>query len=135
MTEAADTLKAWIAAGEPLALVVIGSLVALCFVVFNAARVLLYLPQIATCWQDTHGCQTINLATWCSWLIANASTGLYMWMFQGDVLGLCLNLGNAAMCAVTVGITLVKRRRYTLHRLAQGQAARPPLDPQGALQQ
>ena len=120
MTEAMDTLATWTAAGEPFALVAAGALVAVCFAVFNAARVLLYVPQIATCWSDTHGCPTINLATWCSWLIANASTGLYMWMFQADVLGLCLNLGNAVMCAITVGITLVKRRRYRLGCLALG---------------
>jgi hypothetical protein len=112
MTEAMDTLNEWIAAGEPIALIAAGALVAACFVIFNAARVLLYVPQIATCWNDRQGCPTINLYTWCSWLIANASTGLYMWMFQGDVLGLCLNLGNALMCAITVGVTLVKRKRH-----------------------
>ena len=53
-----------------------------------------------------------------SWLIANASTGLYMWMFQGDVLGLFLNLGNALMCAITVGVTLVKRKGHNSRCLA-----------------
>ena len=101
MTEAIDTLNEWIAAGEPFALIAAGALVAACFVLFNAARVLLYVPQIATCWRDRQGCPSINLYTWCSWLIANASTGLYMWMFQDDVLGLCLNLGNALMCAIS----------------------------------
>ncbi|KNZ33905.1 MAG: hypothetical protein AD742_04080 [Methylibium sp. NZG] len=112
MTDAASTVEAWIAAGEPWALVVAGALVAASFVVFNAVRVLLYLPQIATCWSDRQGCPSINLFTWCSWLVANASTGLYMWMFQADVLGLCLNLGNALMCAATVAITVVKRRQH-----------------------
>jgi hypothetical protein len=112
MTEAIDTLNEWIAAGEPIALIAAGALVAACFVIFNAARVLLYVPQIVTCWNDRQGCPTINLYTWCSWLIANASTGLYMWMFQGDVLGLCLNLGNALMCAITVGVTLLKRKLH-----------------------
>jgi len=114
MIEATEALNAWMAAGKPFALIVAGMFVAVCFVIFNAVRVFLYVPQIVTYWHDTRGCSTINLATWCSWLIANASTGLYMWMFQADVLGLCLNLGNAAMCAVTVGITLVKRKRYHL---------------------
>jgi hypothetical protein len=111
MTEVSDTLKEWIAAGEPFLLIATGALVAACFVLFNAVRVFLYIPQIATCWSDRHGCRTINLYTWCSWLVANASTGLYMWMFQSDLLGLCLNLGNALMCAVTVAITLFKRRQ------------------------
>src|SRR5262249_41993928 len=114
MTEAMATLSAWAAAGEPLPQIAAGALVAVSFVVFNAVRVFLYVPQIATCWQDTSGCPTINLVTWLSWLVANASTGLYMWMFQSDVVGLCLNLGNAVMCAITVGITLVKRKRYQL---------------------
>ena len=118
MTEAIDTLNEWIAAGEPFALIAAGALVAACFVLFNAARVLLYVPQIATCWRDRQGCPSINLYTWCSWLIANASTGLYMWMFQDHVLGLCLNLGNALMCAITVGVTLVKRKRHDLGQVA-----------------
>lgn len=87
-------------------------------VIFNAVRVFLYIPQIATCWTDRQGCPTINLCTWCSWLIANASTGLYMWMFQADVIGLCLNLGNAVMCAVTVAVTQFKRRQYDPGRSA-----------------
>jgi hypothetical protein len=116
MPEASDTIKGWITAGEPFALIVAGALVAACFVVFNAARVFLYIPQIATCWSDRQGCPTINLYTWCSWLIANASTGLYMWMFQADVFGLLLNLGNALMCAVTVAVTLVKRKQHKLGR-------------------
>ena len=112
MTEASDTIKEWIMAGEPLPFVLAGALVAACFVIFNAARVLLYIPQIATCWTDKQGCRTINLYTWCGRLIANASTGLYMWIFHADTLGLCLNLGNALMCAVTVAVTLFKRRQH-----------------------
>jgi hypothetical protein len=120
MTGAADTLTGWIIAGEPLALIMAGALVAALFVVFNAVRVLLYIPQIATCWSDRQGCPTINLYTWCSWLIANASTGLYMWMFQADLLGLCLNLGNALMCAVTVAVTLFKRKQHHPDQTAPG---------------
>jgi hypothetical protein len=120
MTEASDILKEWVAAGEPFMLIATGALVAACFVIFNAVRVFLYIPQIATCWNDRQGCPTINLYTWCSWLVANASTGLYMWMFQSDLLGLCLNIGNALMCAVTVAITLFKRRQRSLGRAAPG---------------
>jgi hypothetical protein len=109
----------WSSAGEPLALIVLGALVALCFVVFNALRVVLYLPQIVTCWKDEHGCSTINLVTWSSWIVANTSTGLYMWLFHRDGWGLSLNLSNALMCAITVAITLAKRAKQ-----ANGQ--RPP---------
>lgn len=120
MTEALDTINEWIAAGEPAALIAAGVLVAACFLIFNAVRVFLYIPQIATCLSDRHGCRTINLYTWSSWLIANASTGLYMWMFQSDVLGLCLNLGNAAMCGATVAITVFKRKRCGLGSSVSG---------------
>lgn len=112
MNDAIDQIMSWSAAGESAGLIAAGAVVAACFVVFNAIRVIFYIPQIATCWSDRQGCPTINLLTWCSWLIANASTGLYMWMFQGDVWGLFLNLGNALMCGLTVGITVVKRQRH-----------------------
>ena len=55
------------------------------------------------------GCSTINLFTWSSWIVANTSTGLYMWLFHQDGWGLALNLSNALMCGITVAITLVKR--------------------------
>jgi hypothetical protein len=112
MSDAASTIAAWAQAGEPVALIVTGTLVAVCFVVFNAARVLLYLPQLKTCLHDQYGCPTINRLTWSSWIVANGSTELYMWMFLGDGWVLVLNLGNAAMCAATVGVAVIKRRRH-----------------------
>lgn len=116
MEEALKRIAAWVDAGEPMLLIAAGAVVALCFVVFNAVRIALYVPQLRTCLRDVHGCPTINLLTWCSWIVANASTGLYMWMFQGDAWGLVLNLGNAAMCTTTVAVTLIKRRRFAAAR-------------------
>lgn len=58
MDEAMSKIVAWGQAGEPLALIVTGTLVAVCFVVFNAARILLYLPQLKTGLRDQHGCPT-----------------------------------------------------------------------------
>lgn len=52
MTEALNTINEWIADGEPIVLIA------------RQSRPI------------------TNLWTWCSWLIANASTGLYMWTFQ-----------------------------------------------------
>lgn len=106
-----------------------GTLVAACFVVFNAARILLYLPQLASCCRDEGGCASINLFTWSSWIVANSSTGLYMWIFQADAWGLLLNLGNATMCAATVTVTVVKRRRHAA-RLQQRCSGPPPCEPQ-----
>lgn len=110
--EAFDQISAWIDAGRPAAGIVAGALVALCFVVFNAVRIFLYVPQLLTCCRDAGGCPAINLFTWSSWIVANASTGLYMWIFLGDAWGLVLNLGNATMCAATVAVTVVKRRQH-----------------------
>jgi hypothetical protein len=87
------------------------TLVAVCFLVFNALRILLYLPNLRTCWVDPNGCSSINLFTWCSWIVANASTSLYMWLFQHDVWGLILNAGNAVMCALIAIVAAVKKRR------------------------
>jgi hypothetical protein len=129
MIDGFSKLHDWVDAGEPLAVIAAGALVALCFIVFNALRVLLYLPQIATCWADEQGCPTINLFTWCSWIVANASTGVYMWVFLGDALGLALNLGNAAMCAITVVVTVIKRRHWASVRLGPNGARRLPQPP------
>jgi len=83
-----------------------------CFVVFNAVRILLCLPQLTKCLREQQGCPTINLLTWANWVVANALTGLYMWMFLGDGWGPVLKLGNAAMCGATVGVAVIKRRRH-----------------------
>lgn len=106
-----EQLGAWLDAGRPPVHVAGAALVAACFVLFNTVRILLYVPQLVTCWRDAAGCPTINLFTWSSWIVANASTGLYMWIFLGDAWGLALNLGNALMCAATVAVTVAKRRR------------------------
>lgn len=122
--DAFGKVSAWIAAGEPLAVIAAGAIVATCFVAFNAARILLYLPQLVTCCRDERGCPSINLLTWSSWIVANASTGLYMWMFQNDPWGLLLNLGNALMCTATVAVTLIKRRRRTKRSFTLSQGER-----------
>jgi hypothetical protein len=110
--EAFAQITTWIDTHRPVVFVVAGTLVAVCFVVFNAVRIFLYVPQLLTCCRDADGCTGINLFTWSSWIVANASTGLYMWMFQGDAWGLWLNLGNAAMCGATVAVTVMKRQRH-----------------------
>ena len=54
--------------------------------------------------------------TWCSWIMANALTSLYiMWLFQHDVWGLILNAGNAVMCALIAIVAAVKKRRCQPH--------------------
>jgi hypothetical protein len=109
--EALEQISIWADTGRPLVSVAAGALLVACFVVFNAVRVFLYLPQLVSCWRDAGGCAGVNLVTWSSWIAANTSTGLYMWVFMGDAWGLIVNLGSALMCAATVAVTVVKRKR------------------------
>jgi hypothetical protein len=113
--EALEQINAWIDAGRPLASIAGGALVAACFVLFNAVRIFLYVPQLLTCCRDQRGCPAINLFTWSSWIVANASTGLYRWIFLDDAWGLVLNVGNALMCGATVAVTVAKRRGRSTH--------------------
>ena len=110
MDLAVDKIQTWLQEGEPVAVIAAGAVVALSFLVFNGLRIVLYLPQLRSCWNDRHGCSTINLWTWSSWIVANLSTALYMWVFLGDGWGLLLNLGNALMCLATVVVTVIRRR-------------------------
>jgi len=87
-------------------------LVALGFFGFNAMRIVLHVPQLLTCLRDDGDCAAINLLTWCSWIAASTSNALYMGLVLGDIWGLVLNLGNAAMCGATVGVTCIKRQRH-----------------------
>jgi hypothetical protein len=112
MLDALEQISAWSGAGRPVLHVAGAMLVAACFVLFNAVRILLYIPQLVTCCRDAGGCPAINLFTWSSWIVANASTGLYMWIFLDDALGLAMNVGNALMCGATVAVTVAKRRRH-----------------------
>ena len=125
MHDAFTQILAWYAAGESPIRIAGASFVALSFVVFNAVRLLMYLPQLRTCWTDANGCSAINLGTWSSWIFANLSTSVYMGLFQHDALGAALNAGNAAMCAATVAVTLAKRR--TWRRSAADSGGRPCL--------
>ena len=96
----------WVALSAP-------GLIASCFLAFNVLRIVLHVPQLITCLRDDTGCSAINLWTWTSWSAASLSNALYMGVLLGDAWGLSLNLANALMCAVTVGITWIKRRRRT----------------------
>ena len=114
MDLAIDRITGWLNGGESTAMIAAAIIVALSFLIFNALRILLYLPQLRTCWRDRQGCPTINLWTWSSWIAANLSSALYLWVFLNDAWGLLLNLGNALMCLATVVVTLIKRRRSGL---------------------
>ncbi len=81
------------------------------FLLLNSLRILVYLPQLATCLRDPAGCAGINLWTWGMWVVANAVTGLYLWVYFHDAGGCLLQLGNSGMCAAIFGISAVRRAR------------------------
>jgi len=91
-------------------------LIASCFLAFNVLRIVLHVPQLITCLRDDTGCSAINLWTWISWSAASLTNALYMGVLLGDPWGLALNLTNALMCAATVCITCIKRRRRVVAR-------------------
>lgn len=110
MDLAIEKIMHWVHGGESTLVIMAAILLAVSFLILNALRILLYLPQLRTCWRDRQGCPTINLWTWSSWLAANLSSALFMWVFLNDGWGLLLNLGNALMCLATVVVTLIRRR-------------------------
>lgn len=112
MEQHVHQIASWFHASPVFAMVDARTLVAFSFFGFNGFRIFLHVPQLLTCLRDSHGCSTINLWTWGSWVAASTSTALYMWLCLGDTWGLVLNLANAVMCAATVGITWIKRQRH-----------------------
>ena len=117
MDESAVQIAGWLAAnrGSWMALSAPG-LIASCFLAFNVLRIVLHVPQLITCLRDDTGCSAINLWTWISWSAASLTNALYMGVLLGDPWGLALNLTNALMCAATVCITCIKRRRRVVAR-------------------
>ncbi|MGX9426548.1 MULTISPECIES: hypothetical protein [Bradyrhizobium] len=82
------------------------------FTVFNALRVISYLPQIYRIAHDTNGASAISYSTWFLWTAANGSTAVYSFSNLGDMtLGLT-NGFNALCCAIVVGLTAVKHRQF-----------------------
>jgi uncharacterized BrkB/YihY/UPF0761 family membrane protein len=92
------------------------------FVLLNTLRILVYFPQLVTCLKDRTGCAAVNLWTWGMWILANAVTGLYMWVFFDDLRGFVLQIGNAGMCAAIFGVAVAKRLTI---RLDQGTNQEP----------
>jgi uncharacterized RDD family membrane protein YckC len=75
------------------------------FTLFNSLRALSYLP---TMWaiQSSGDSSQHSLWTWCTWLGANLTMAAWLYEQNGQRLGraVAVNLGNAAMCAVTVAL-------------------------------
>lgn len=80
------------------------------FTLFNAVRMLAYLP---TLWaiHTTADSSQHSLWTWCTWLGANLTMAAWLYEQNGQRLGraVVVNIGNSAMCAATVVLILAHR--------------------------
>lgn len=80
------------------------------FTLFNTARAFAYLP---TMWaiQVSGDSSQHSLWTWCTWLGANLTMAAWLYEQNGQRLSraVVVNLGNTAMCAVTVGLIVAHR--------------------------
>jgi hypothetical protein len=94
-------------------------LIAVAFGIFNALRLVSYLPQIVAVARDRHGAVAISLLCWAIWIGANASAALYARINVGDVALALVNAFNAACCLAVFALALQKR-------LATWQKARAP---------
>jgi hypothetical protein len=80
-------------------------LLLLAFTFFNTLRVVAYLPTMVliahTGQSDQH-----SLFTWVTWLGANATMAAWLYQHNGRRWDrtVLVNVGNASMCAVTVGL-------------------------------
>lgn len=80
------------------------------FTVFNAVRLLTYLPTIWAIHQSAASDQH-SLLTWFTWFGANLTMGLWLYEQADQRLerAALVNFGNAAMCLVTGVVILLYR--------------------------
>jgi hypothetical protein len=84
-------------------------LIAAAFGIFNALRLVSYLPQIVAVARDRHGAVAISLLTWSIWIGANGSAALYAWINVGDIALALVNAFNAACCLAVFALAARKR--------------------------
>ncbi len=84
-------------------------LIAVAFGIFNALRLVSYLPQIVAVARDRHGAMAISLLTWSIWIGANASAALYAWINVGDLTLALVSAFNAVCCLAVFVLAALKR--------------------------
>lgn len=75
------------------------------FTLFNSVRVAAYLPTVWAIYQSGDSSQH-SLWTWCTWLGANLTMALWLRERNGGRFcrAAAVNLGNASMCSLTLGL-------------------------------
>jgi hypothetical protein len=80
------------------------------FTLFNSVRMLAYLPTMWAIHTSGDASQH-SLWTWCTWFGANLTMAAWLYEHNGQRLGraVVVNIGNATLCACTVGLILMHR--------------------------
>lgn len=80
------------------------------FTLFNTVRVLAYVPTILAIVQSGNSDQH-SLWTWCTWAGANVTMACWLYEQNGQKLNraVVVNMGNTAMCAVTLAVIVTHR--------------------------
>ena len=82
------------------------------FTLFNALRILAYVPQIRCILDDRNGATSVSCTSWGLFGVSHAVTALYSLTLSEDV-WLALNFAaNALCCAAILILTANTRRRY-----------------------
>lgn len=89
------------------------------FTVFNAVRVVAYLPQIAKIAVDTNGASAVSITTWSMFALSHASTMAYAVLSVGDIALAAIFGVNTAFCVLIAGLTVLRRRRFHLSKLGR----------------
>jgi hypothetical protein len=91
------------------------------FTIFNALRIVSYLPQILRIAQDCQGAQAISYIAWGLWVAANGSTAAYAWVNLKDLPLALLNGGNTICCITVIALTAYKRHAFKRRARLQGE--------------
>jgi hypothetical protein len=102
-------------------------LVYLAFCFFNVIRVFTYVPTIKKLMQPGCTGDGQSLLTWVTWICANATLGLHLYVIAGYRLNdvVWLSIGNVTMCAIcAVLVFKVQKRSKMVERYLETVSAR-----------